>query len=40
MSAGQIVTTGTTMVPLEIVEGDDVMADFGVLGQIQVHIGV
>lgn len=40
VSAGQIVTTGTTMVPLEIVEGDDVMADFGALGQIQVHIGV
>ncbi len=40
ISAGQIVTTGTTLVPLEIVEGDDVMADFGVLGQIQVHIGV
>ena len=36
--AGQFVTTGTTMVPLEIVEGDDVMADFGVLGQIQVNI--
>lgn len=40
LSAGHIVTTGTTMVPLEIVEGDDLMADFGVLGQIQVHIGV
>ncbi|MGI9478876.1 MAG: 2-keto-4-pentenoate hydratase [Hyphomicrobiaceae bacterium] len=40
LSAGLIVTTGTTMVPLEIVEGDDVMADFGDLGQVQVHIGV
>jgi 2-keto-4-pentenoate hydratase len=40
LSAGQFVTTGTTMVPLEIVEGDDVMADFGELGQIQVYIGV
>ena len=38
VAAGQLVTTGTTMVPLEIVEGDDVMADFGELGQIQVHI--
>ena len=37
--AGQFVTTGTAMVPLEIVEGDDVMADFGVLGQVQVNIG-
>ena len=31
-------TTGTSVVPLEIVEGDDVMADFGVLGQIQVNV--
>lgn len=38
VSSGDIVTTGTTMVPLEIVEGDDVMADFGDLGQIQVYI--
>lgn len=37
--AGQLVTTGTSLVPLEIVEGDDVMADFGLLGQIQVFIG-
>lgn len=36
--AGQFVTTGTSMVPLEILEGDDVMADFGVLGQIQVFV--
>lgn len=38
LSSGDIVTTGTTMVPLDIVEGDDVMADFGDLGQIQVYI--
>ena len=38
--SGQFVTTGTTMVPMEIVEGDDVMADFGVLGQIQAFVGV
>lgn len=39
LKADQLVTTGTSTVPLEIVEGDDVMADFGILGQIQVHIG-
>ena len=38
VGTGLLVTTGTTMVPLEIVEGDDVMADFGALGQVQVHI--
>ena len=32
--AGQFVTTGTCMVPLELVEGDAVEADFGVLGRI------
>ena len=32
--AGQFVTTGTCMVPLELTEGDTVQADFGVLGQI------
>jgi len=40
LHAGEFVTTGTSMVPLEIVEGDDVMADFGVLGQVQMHIAV
>ncbi|MBU2531407.1 MAG: hydratase [Alphaproteobacteria bacterium] len=38
MRAKEFVTTGTSTVPLEIVEGDDVMADFGELGQIQVYI--
>ena len=32
--AGQFVTTGTCMVPLELVEGDTVEADFGVLGRL------
>jgi 2-keto-4-pentenoate hydratase len=38
VAEGHLVTTGTSMVPLEVVEGDDVMADFGVLGQVQVFI--
>ena len=37
--AGQFVTTGTCMVPLELLEGDTVQADFGVLGQIGMRFG-
>lgn len=32
LKAGQFVTTGTCMAPLELVPGDRVQADFGVLG--------
>lgn len=35
---GEFVTTGTCMVPLAIVEGDTVRADFGVLGAISCAI--
>jgi 2-keto-4-pentenoate hydratase len=35
---GEFVTTGTCMVPLAVVEGDHVKADFGVLGTISVHV--
>jgi 2-keto-4-pentenoate hydratase len=38
VAKSHLVTTGTSMVPLEVVEGDDVMADFGALGQVQVFI--
>ena len=34
LRAGQFVTTGTCMVPLELTEGDTVLADFGPLGRI------
>jgi len=34
LQAGQFVTTGTCMVPLELQEGDRVDVDFGVLGRI------
>jgi len=30
------VTTGTCMVPLEMTPGDTVIADFGMLGQVQM----
>jgi 2-keto-4-pentenoate hydratase len=38
VGAGAVVTTGTCMTPLTIVEGDHVTADFGVLGTIRVTI--
>ena len=34
LAAGQYVTTGTCMIPLEIQAGDTVVADFGALGRI------
>lgn len=37
LAAGQFVTTGTCMPPLEIVAGDEVLADFGVLGQVRAR---
>ena len=37
LAAGQIVTTGTCMVPLEIAPGDDVTADYGALGRVGVQ---
>lgn len=36
LQKGQVVTTGTCMVPLALVPGDAVMADFGVLGQVKM----
>jgi 2-keto-4-pentenoate hydratase len=37
--AGQFVTTGTCMPPIELREGDSVMADFEALGQISMRFG-
>lgn len=36
LAAGQVVTTGTCMPPLEIQAGDTVSADFGVIGSVAV----
>ena len=36
LKKGQVVTTGTCMVPLALVPGDKVSADFGQLGQVQM----
>ena len=38
LKAGEIVTTGTCIVPLPIAPGDLVRADFGLLGEVSVHI--
>ena len=35
--AGQVITTGTCMVPLPIAPGDRVTADFGKLGRVEVQ---
>lgn len=39
LQAGQFVTTGTCMPPVELREGDQVLADFGALGQIGLRFG-
>lgn len=38
LSSGQIVTTGTCLVPMDILPGDKVSADFGVLGQVHAQL--
>jgi 2-keto-4-pentenoate hydratase len=39
LRAGQVVTTGTCLVPLPIAPGDRVRCDFGVLGAVEVNFG-
>ena len=39
LRAGQVVTTGTCLVPLEIGPGDHVRMDFGALGRVECHLG-
>ncbi|MEM7024060.1 MAG: fumarylacetoacetate hydrolase family protein [Pseudomonadota bacterium] len=39
LEEGQVVTTGTTTVPLPIQPGDQVRADFGQLGAVTLQIG-
>lgn len=40
LEKGHVVTTGTCMVPLELVPEDTATADFGVLGQVSMHFSV
>ena len=37
LAAGQVVTTGTCLVPMEIAPGDAVSADYGVLGRMEMR---
>ena len=39
LRAGQVVTTGTCLVPLEIAPGDQVRMDFGALGRVECRMG-
>jgi 2-keto-4-pentenoate hydratase len=39
LRAGQVVTTGTCLVPLEIAPADHVRMDFGVLGRVECYLG-
>ncbi len=39
LRAGQVVTTGACIAPLEVMPGDHVRADFGVLGSVDVRFG-
>ena len=39
LRAGEVVTTGTCLVPLEIEPHDRVRADFGTLGVLEVRLG-
>jgi 2-keto-4-pentenoate hydratase len=38
LRAGEVVTTGTCVIPLPIAPGDEVHADFGALGSVNVRI--
>jgi 2-keto-4-pentenoate hydratase len=40
LAAGQVVTTGTCVVPLAIAAGDRVTADFGSLGAVEVRLTI
>ena len=38
LAAGQVVTTGTCLVPLAVQSGDHVVADFGAIGTVDVWL--
>lgn len=37
LKAGQVVTTGTCMIPLAVERGDEVFASLGTLGEVSVR---
>ncbi|WP_207538709.1 2-keto-4-pentenoate hydratase [Sabulicella rubraurantiaca] len=38
LAAGQVVTTGTCIVPLEVAPGDEVVAEYGALGRVSMKL--
>jgi 2-keto-4-pentenoate hydratase len=38
LRAGQVVTTGTCVVPVEIGAGNHVVADFGAIGKVEARL--
>jgi 2-keto-4-pentenoate hydratase len=38
LRAGQVVTTGTCVIPVAIAHGDHVVADFGVIGRVEARL--
>jgi 2-keto-4-pentenoate hydratase len=39
LRAGQVVTTGTCVVPVPVAPGEEALADFGAVGQVRVRFG-
>jgi 2-keto-4-pentenoate hydratase len=40
LAAGQLVTTGTCVIPMTIAPGDRILGDFGVLGSVSVQMAM
>ncbi len=40
LKAGEVITTGTCITPLEIAAGDAIMAEFPGLGRVSVHTDI
>jgi 2-keto-4-pentenoate hydratase len=40
LAAGQVVTTGTCLVPIPVAPGQEVSGDFGALGRVALRFGV
>lgn len=38
LRAGQVVTTGTCVIPVKVAHGDRVVADFGVIGRVEARL--
>jgi 2-keto-4-pentenoate hydratase len=38
LKAGQLVTTGTCLVPVTVQAGDEILSDYGVFGKLRIQI--